>query len=580
MGAETVVKHVIDDPNIVSDMEPRRGQIHRVLHNPLVLAGLFCHLAIAVLVAMAWVRGLDPFAQNLRATMAPPSIEFWAGTDHLGRDVYARMAAGARYSIGVATATILISGAVGTLIGLMTGMFRGRLIRLVNAALDFIMAFPALMIGVLAAAALGNNLTSMVSAIGIALVPRFALVVRSETLSIANRPYIEAARLLGAGNSRLLARHVLPNVAGTVIVLSSLYLPLVIALEASLSFLGLGVPPDVPTWGRIIADGQELFVLAPWVSIGPGVMIVLASLAFNLLGTVSATCSIPAFDAEDRAMVSDRQSGYALGVDVGGTFTDVCLVAADGRFWITKSPTTPKDRSEGFLAGVRDVLDAAGVGFSDIERVMHGTTVATNAILEGDGARCALITTSGFRYVLELGRHDVPRGENIFAWTKPRRPVPPELVFEVPGRLSSDGSELQPLDVSECEDIIKDLRSSKVEAVAVCLLHAYANPEHEREVAEFIEESLPGIAISVSHEVLPVFREYERTMATVLNAYVRPGVSSYLLALESNLKELGLLVPVMYMQSGGGVISGEVAGVRPFKWRSRVPRRVSSELLR
>lgn len=262
----------------------RTGGWRRFLRNPLVLSGTLSLVAVLAMVLIAWLRGLDALQQNLAGALASPSGEHWAGTDHLGRDVFARVAAGAPYSIGVAGATIVLGSVVGTTLGLISGILSGPLIRMLNATLDFLMAFPLLMIAILAAAAMGNNLVSMVASIGIALIPRFALVVRSQALGIAKLPYVEAAQVLGSGRLRLLARHVLPNLASTVIVLATLYMPLVIGLEASLSFLGLGVPADVPTWGRIIADGQDVFVLAPWVAIAPGIAIVVASIGFNLLG--------------------------------------------------------------------------------------------------------------------------------------------------------------------------------------------------------------------------------------------------------------------------------------------------------
>src|SRR5258706_7746333 len=142
-----------------------------------------------------------------------------------------------------------------------------------------------------------------------------------------------------------------------------------------------------------------------------------------------------------------RAKGYAIALDVGGTFTDVALVhEASGRLWVTKTPTTPHDPSAGFMAGIDRALQLAGIEAAALRHVLHGTTTATNAILEGKGAAIGLLTTAGFRDVLEIGRHDIPRRANMFAWVKPARPVAPELIFEIGGRVTVDGAEIEPLD--------------------------------------------------------------------------------------------------------------------------------------
>ena len=148
-----------------------------------------------------------------------------------------------------------------------------------------------------------------------------------------------------------------------------------------------------------------------------------------------------------------RSAGYAIALDVGGTFTDVALVhEASGRLWVTKTPTTPDDPSTGFIGGIDKALRLAGVEPAALRHVLHGTTTATNAILESKGAPTGLLTTAGFRDVLEIGRHDIPRRANMFAWVKPRRPVPPELIFEIGGRVAVDGAELEPLDEAAVRD--------------------------------------------------------------------------------------------------------------------------------
>ncbi|HEU4366818.1 MAG TPA: hydantoinase/oxoprolinase N-terminal domain-containing protein, partial [Methylomirabilota bacterium] len=223
-----------------------------------------------------------------------------------------------------------------------------------------------------------------------------------------------------------------------------------------------------------------------------------------------------------------RSGGYAVALDVGGTFTDVALVhEASGRLWVAKTPTTPHDPSIGFLAGIDKALGLAGVAPAALRHVLHGTTTATNAILESKGAATGLLTTAGFRYVLEIGRHDIPRRANMFAWVKPARPVPPELIFEIDGRVTVDGQELAPLDEAGVRAAARRLRQAGVGSVAVCFLHSYANAAHERRAGALLLEEHPGCAVSLSSEVLPVFREFERSMGTVLNAYVQPLVGRY-----------------------------------------------------
>jgi N-methylhydantoinase A len=244
---------------------------------------------------------------------------------------------------------------------------------------------------------------------------------------------------------------------------------------------------------------------------------------------------------------------------VGGTFTDVTLVhEATGRTWITKTPTTPDDPSLGFIAGVEKALRLAGAGPAALRHVLHGTTTATNAILESKGAATGLLTTAGFRYVLEIGRHDIPRRANMFAWVKPARPVPPELIFEIGGRVTVDGEELEPLDEAAVLAAARRLREAGVASIAVCFLHGYANAAHERRARALILEAHPGCAVSLSSEVLPVFREFERSMGTVLNAYVQPIVGRYVERLAGRLSERGIAAPLSIMKSNGGVVGADV----------------------
>lgn len=253
-------------------------------------------------------------------------------------------------------------------------------------------------------------------------------------------------------------------------------------------------------------------------------------------------------------MSSTEARPLSVAVDIGGTFTDITLQDSEtGLAWTAKTPSTPHDPSIAFLTGVRLALEVAAESASRIGRVLHGTTIATNLILENKGARTALITTAGFRHVLEIGRQDIPRRANLHAWVKPARPVPPSRVFEVAERIGADGAVLLPLDEASVLAAAEACRESGVAAIAICLLHAFTAPAHEQRVAELLRAALPGVAITASVDVLPVVREYERSLAAILNAQVMPAVSTYVARLEERLVEAGIAAPLLLMKSNGGV---------------------------
>jgi N-methylhydantoinase A len=255
--------------------------------------------------------------------------------------------------------------------------------------------------------------------------------------------------------------------------------------------------------------------------------------------------------------IPSPESSLAIAVDIGGTFTDIALHdAASGRIWRAKTPSVPSDPSQAFLTGIRLALEDAGRAAPSLRRVLHGTTVATNMILEGKGAKAALVTTAGFRHVLTIGRQDIPRRANYLAWVKPARPVPASRVFEVKERIGAGGVVIEPLDEATVEEAAAQCRKLGVEAVAVCLLHSFANPAHERKVADILKAKLPGVAVTASSDVLPVVREYERSLATVFNAVVMPGVSTYVTRLEERLDDEKVNAPLLLMQSNGGVAGG------------------------
>jgi N-methylhydantoinase A len=241
-----------------------------------------------------------------------------------------------------------------------------------------------------------------------------------------------------------------------------------------------------------------------------------------------------------------------LGVDVGGTFTDLAALV-DGRVVTAKAPTTPHDQSEGVMAVVR----AAALGA--VATFAHGMTVATNALLERSGARTALVTTEGFRDVLEIGRQARP-SLYVLAQRRPEPLVPRELRLTVSERMGPDG-ELAPLDEDSLAAAVAALRAADVEAVAVCLLFGFLHPAHEQRVGEVLRAALPGVHVSLSCEVLPEMREYERMSTTVADAYLAPRLGRYLRALECHTRDAGLPRPRV-MQSSGGVVELEDAARR------------------
>ncbi len=255
-------------------------------------------------------------------------------------------------------------------------------------------------------------------------------------------------------------------------------------------------------------------------------------------------------------------SGYRVAADIGGTFTDIALLTPDGHLSTGKLLSTPANYADAVVEGVTALLHRRGLAVQDVAEVLHGCTVATNAILEHKGARTALITTQGFRDVLELRRVRVPR---LYAplWKKPPPLVPRRLRYEVAERVGADGNIVRPLEEASLEAAIAAVRSAEVEAVAVCLINAFANPVHEQRIGARLRAELPGTFISLSTEVLPQIREYERTSTTVINAYVGPPVKLYLGAMIERLASAGVRGRLLVMQSSGGMLSAAAALERP-----------------
>jgi N-methylhydantoinase A len=255
-----------------------------------------------------------------------------------------------------------------------------------------------------------------------------------------------------------------------------------------------------------------------------------------------------------------------VGIDTGGTFTDV--VAFDevsGAVTVTKTPTVPADPSASFLTGLVKVLGLAGADGSALASVSHGTTIATNQLLEGNVGSLGFITSEGFEFILEIARQSVPDGYgNSYFWVKPDRIVPADLVKTVGGRLDHTGAELAPFDDQQAVAAARWFRGRGIAAIGVCFLHAYANPAHEQRMAEVLAREYPAAEVSVSSQVVREYREYERSVTTLIDAAVKPRVSRYLRSLTQRLAEVtDRPVPLHVMKSNGGVLAAAEVARQP-----------------
>jgi N-methylhydantoinase A/oxoprolinase/acetone carboxylase beta subunit len=256
---------------------------------------------------------------------------------------------------------------------------------------------------------------------------------------------------------------------------------------------------------------------------------------------------------------------YRLGCDIGGTFTDfVLLNDSTGEIKITKCLTTPVDPSDAVEQGIQELEKRTPGMTNSLDEVIHGTTLVINSIIERKGAKTGLITTKGFRDVLELGREIRYTAYDVFA-ESPKPLIPRRYRMEVDERIRSDGTVLKPLDREEAKSVVRELISMGVESIAVCLLNSFENPEHEQVIKRIIEETSPDISVSISYEVLPQIKEYERTSTTVTNAYVKPLTGRYLSKLSGRLESIGFSGKLFIMLSSGGITSIETAAEFPVR---------------
>ncbi|MBM3560719.1 MAG: hydantoinase/oxoprolinase family protein, partial [Alphaproteobacteria bacterium] len=254
-----------------------------------------------------------------------------------------------------------------------------------------------------------------------------------------------------------------------------------------------------------------------------------------------------------------------VAIDTGGTFTDVVAIdEASGAQFAVKTPSTPDDPSRGLVAGFRKAMAAAGRPVADAGALLHGSTVATNAVLEHKFDGLGLIVTHGFRYMIEIARQSVPDGYgNSFFWVKPPRLVPLHLVREVPGRMTFEGREIEPFDAAAARAAVAELVAGGARCIGVCLLHAYANDDHESQLGALIAREFPNTFFSLSSVVLPEYREYERAMTTLIDVLVKPYCRTYLGSAARQVRDEAGDIPFLIMQSNGGVVRHETAGDRP-----------------
>lgn len=272
----------ISEPIVV---KPRRQMWQTFLRNRTAVLGLMLVIIVTVLSigasAFAWH---DPLAQSTAHRLEPPDPSYIMGRDDFGRDVFSRVLHAGRISLLVGVSSVLLGGVLGIILGIVAAYVGGRVETTLMRVVDIMMAFPSLILGLTVMAVLGSGLNNLILAIGIVFAPSFARIVHATTLSLKQQEFVLASRCIGAGHIRIMLRHILPNTLSEIIVLGSLWIASAIRIEASLSFIGLGISPPTPTWGNMIRDGTLHLIDAPWLSLYPGLAIFMTVLGFNLMG--------------------------------------------------------------------------------------------------------------------------------------------------------------------------------------------------------------------------------------------------------------------------------------------------------
>ena len=264
---------------------PLRRTMTRFLSNPMTACGIvLCAVVVLAALLAPWLAPYDPNAQDIVDRLAPPGGDYLLGTDQFGRDVLSRILWGARISLSISIASTAAALVIGGSIGMVGGYIGGRVDRLVMQAMDVLLSFPSLILGLIVVALLGPSMANLIVAIALTAVAPFARIARAPVLTVKERAYVEAGRALGFSHVRILFVHILPNIIGEVLVMASLWAATAVRTEASLSFIGLGVKPPTATWGGMMRDGFDSILDAPWLSIFPGLAILLLVLGLNLIG--------------------------------------------------------------------------------------------------------------------------------------------------------------------------------------------------------------------------------------------------------------------------------------------------------
>ncbi|CAN5765253.1 ABC transporter permease [soil metagenome] len=275
---------LLDGPSTGYVSARRRSLQSFARNRPAVLGVILLLALVVVALAAPLIAPHDPLEQSVRDRLAPPSSEYLLGRDDRGRDIFSRIIYGTRIALQVGFLSVALGGSLGTLIGISAAYFGGKFDAVLMRLTDILLSFPDLITGLLVLAVLGPGLEKMIIAIGLTIAPRFARIAYGPTLSLKHRDFVDAARTVGVGHSRILRVHLLPNILGELLVYASLWTASAVRLEASLSFIGLGVQPPTATWGQMIRDGTLYLTVLPWYSLGPGIALLIAVLAFNLVG--------------------------------------------------------------------------------------------------------------------------------------------------------------------------------------------------------------------------------------------------------------------------------------------------------
>ena len=279
---------------MASEIQPRtadmdvlhsEGAWSRVLQNKLAWVGIIgCAIVFLVAAIGPWLVPHDPFAQSMLHRFSSSNATYWLGTDQFGRDIFSRVVYATRVSVAISLVSVLIGMALGTVLGVIAGHRRGWVDWVVMELVNLLIAFPTIVLGILVLVAIGGGVVNMIIALSLAFLPRFVRLARAETMAVAEKSFVEAARASGASDARIMFKYILPNVIGTAIVTAALWTATAIRAEAALSFLGLGVQPPNPSWGNLISDGLHYILSDPGLIVYPSIAIIVAVLSFNMLG--------------------------------------------------------------------------------------------------------------------------------------------------------------------------------------------------------------------------------------------------------------------------------------------------------